>query len=454
MRHSPNGSPIAAANGASQVHLLSDRHGDVAGSFTAAGIVDSISFDPFGEVLARNGSTSLMVGFQGQYTDPTTALVDMGARWYRPSTGSFLSRDSYAGIADTPVSLNRYTYANNDPLSMFDPDGHCAIKIDGNFCAGSLPKSKPKPPTPRNPGYHGSADSMERQANTNPRTNPGRSGSADGAARNAEIQEEKRRDLAVQRTVDAVAAAIERVIGSLDTALANYLGFGVTPSGSNVPSGFNIPSGSEPGCGTTQYSATSCGEAHAYAEAVASYNQAVGQDEAIRCPMDSCGRQTGGRWWDPSTMNNITSMESRYIGGCSGFTNCVTAPTVIIAVHFALIGADHFRTRGRNRHEIVFAVPRPSVGLPSPDPVRRLPTPEMTSRTVHPLVPADTGASLTTLWPSAWDPVLPQTPDRVDSATSAGSSRRQEVTRQAGESSLRPARSTRTILGGSCNRAS
>ncbi len=150
---------------------------------------------------------------------------------YRPSTGSFLSRDSYAGIADTPVSLNRYTYANNDPLSMFDPDEHCAIKINGNFCAGSLPKSKPKPPTPRNPGYHGSADSMERQANTNPQTNPGRSGSADGAARNAEIQEEKRRDLAVQRTVDAVAAAIERVIGSLDTALANYLGFGVTPSG-------------------------------------------------------------------------------------------------------------------------------------------------------------------------------------------------------------------------------
>ena len=56
----------------------------------------------------------------------------MGARWYRPNTGTFTSRDTVFGALATPVSLNRYTYAWNDPLGMFDPDGRCAADVGNN----------------------------------------------------------------------------------------------------------------------------------------------------------------------------------------------------------------------------------------------------------------------------------------------------------------------------------
>jgi len=47
----------------------------------------------------------------------------MGRRWYAPTTGGFTARDGVFGELRSPVSLNRYTYANDDPLGYFDPDG-------------------------------------------------------------------------------------------------------------------------------------------------------------------------------------------------------------------------------------------------------------------------------------------------------------------------------------------
>ena len=50
----------------------------------------------------------------------------MGARWYRPGTATFTNRDTILGHLQTPISLNRYTYAYGDPLGMWDPDGRNA----------------------------------------------------------------------------------------------------------------------------------------------------------------------------------------------------------------------------------------------------------------------------------------------------------------------------------------
>ena len=44
------------------------------------------------------------LGYQGHYTDPSTGLVDMAARWYNPSTGSFTSNDTTSG---SPLSVAR-----------------------------------------------------------------------------------------------------------------------------------------------------------------------------------------------------------------------------------------------------------------------------------------------------------------------------------------------------------
>ena len=59
----------------------------------------------------------------GEYYDKETATVYLRARNYNPSTGRFISRDSYVGKNEEPLSLNRYTYCYNNPIAYIDPTG-------------------------------------------------------------------------------------------------------------------------------------------------------------------------------------------------------------------------------------------------------------------------------------------------------------------------------------------
>jgi RHS repeat-associated protein len=65
------------------------------------------------------------IGYQGDYTDATTGLVHMGARWYDPSTGAFTSNDTLNGTPlPSTADGNPYAYANGNPLTETDPTGH------------------------------------------------------------------------------------------------------------------------------------------------------------------------------------------------------------------------------------------------------------------------------------------------------------------------------------------
>ena len=48
-----------------------------------------------------------------------------------PSTGRFISRDSYAGKIEDPLSLNLYTYCANNPIVYIDSSGHNGEAIKG-----------------------------------------------------------------------------------------------------------------------------------------------------------------------------------------------------------------------------------------------------------------------------------------------------------------------------------
>ena len=110
------------------VGVLSDQHDDVVATYSAAGLVDSTAYSPFGEVVARTG-TARRMGFQGEYTDPDTGKVNMLARWYVPGTGGFASRDTADLDPDPSIQLNRYAYANGNPLAYTDPSGNCPFCI-------------------------------------------------------------------------------------------------------------------------------------------------------------------------------------------------------------------------------------------------------------------------------------------------------------------------------------
>lgn len=66
-------------------------------------------------------------GFTGQRRDGPTGLYDYGARWYDPAIGRFLQPDPLVPDPLHPRTLNRYAYAEGDPMNRVDPTGHASI---------------------------------------------------------------------------------------------------------------------------------------------------------------------------------------------------------------------------------------------------------------------------------------------------------------------------------------
>lgn len=104
------------------------------------------SYDPFGAVTWTSATQPIPVpfGYQSDYTDPSTGNVDMGARNYNPGTGSFTTSDTVVGSTANTATFNRYLYANANPLTYTDPDGHMALeeKDGGSVTASKATSSK------------------------------------------------------------------------------------------------------------------------------------------------------------------------------------------------------------------------------------------------------------------------------------------------------------------------
>lgn len=78
----------------------------------------------YGEVSRDSAAYASAYAYNGEYIHETLGLQYLRARYYDAESGSFISRDSYAGQLDDILSQNRYTYAQNNPLSYADPSGH------------------------------------------------------------------------------------------------------------------------------------------------------------------------------------------------------------------------------------------------------------------------------------------------------------------------------------------
>jgi RHS repeat-associated protein len=155
LARSPAGELLAVGSGTTGAFAGENRHGDLAWLLGTNGTVtDTRIWDPYGQAAGVTGTTNPSVGYQGDYTDPTTGDVWMGARWYQPNTGTFTARDTVFGMLRTPVTLNRYTYANGDPLEHFDPDGRFSLKVLGEWrqklgFGGRTAKTEAGPASPR-----------------------------------------------------------------------------------------------------------------------------------------------------------------------------------------------------------------------------------------------------------------------------------------------------------------
>lgn len=111
---------------------------DIQGSTTdlidsAADMVVSYWYNDFGEVTEDRETDFDDFVNEIQYTgaiyDDTTSLLYLNARFYEPSTGRFISQDTYRGEPEEPDTWHLYAYCANDPVNYVDPSGHKKDKL-------------------------------------------------------------------------------------------------------------------------------------------------------------------------------------------------------------------------------------------------------------------------------------------------------------------------------------
>ena len=100
-------------------------HGGVVQLLNEAGkVIKSYHYDAFGNEEDIDKKDTNPYRYSGEYYDKETDTIYLRARYYDPDLGRFLTRDTYTGEEDDPLSLHLYTYCANDGVNNVDPSGH------------------------------------------------------------------------------------------------------------------------------------------------------------------------------------------------------------------------------------------------------------------------------------------------------------------------------------------
>ncbi|MFI5709547.1 RHS repeat-associated core domain-containing protein [Kribbella sp. NPDC051620] len=178
-QYSFNGQAIAvrSSNGTTQSDLswlVNDYHQTTHVAVDAATLTATTRYTkPFGEARGITPpSWPNNHGFLGKPEDKDTGLTTVGAREYDPATGRFLSVDALLDKTDMQSPLG-YPYAANNPVSMSDPEGTCALEEGESRCS-SHPTVTPPVVNPEAPGDHeGQVGKTQGWNREEPNTNVG-----------------------------------------------------------------------------------------------------------------------------------------------------------------------------------------------------------------------------------------------------------------------------------------
>ncbi|MDE5974729.1 MAG: RHS repeat-associated core domain-containing protein [Eubacterium sp.] len=87
-------------------------------------------YDAYGNTTKSNNTLNNPYQYNAEYTDSSTGLQYLRARYYDSSQGRFTTKDTYLGTIPNPLSRNLYTYVENNPLNYIDPSGHAPLRTD------------------------------------------------------------------------------------------------------------------------------------------------------------------------------------------------------------------------------------------------------------------------------------------------------------------------------------
>ena len=112
--------------------IVNNYFGDV------VGLISGGSFTPYQSDLGSYGpmpGSSVNQAFQPQWRShylDQTGFICMGARYYDPQNGRFISPDPLGHGA----SMSLYDYCNGDPVNGLDPDGRCVEGYTSGYNSG------------------------------------------------------------------------------------------------------------------------------------------------------------------------------------------------------------------------------------------------------------------------------------------------------------------------------
>jgi RHS repeat-associated protein len=94
----------------------------------AGKLVSPFLYGDYGQLLAGNIDLQLLT-YTAQDHDAETGLLHFYARYYDPSTGTWLSQDPYRGRITDPTTLHRYGYVGGNPTGSVDVLGYDRVNL-------------------------------------------------------------------------------------------------------------------------------------------------------------------------------------------------------------------------------------------------------------------------------------------------------------------------------------
>ena len=102
-------------DGLGSTRLLTDAQGQV---------LNAYGYEAFGETVSQSGTATNAYQYAGEQFDGAMGDYYLRQRFYDTSTGRFGRMDTYSGNVMSPLSLNKYIYAGENPVNYTDPSGY------------------------------------------------------------------------------------------------------------------------------------------------------------------------------------------------------------------------------------------------------------------------------------------------------------------------------------------
>ena len=119
--------------------------GDVIGLLDAGGTqVVSYSYNSWGRMTGMTDTSNALIGimnpfrYRGYILDDETGLYYVGARYYDPETGRFISPDTQLVIDSNFTGVNLYIYCGDNAINYYDPNGNACICLTQRVRGGHV----------------------------------------------------------------------------------------------------------------------------------------------------------------------------------------------------------------------------------------------------------------------------------------------------------------------------